>query len=168
MYKLATLLVVAALESTAQIPMSGPIGECSTINAVEDDGNDNVALSKFVIPPDIVFGISPGTLCSFYAIAGLSQFLARRIGGVHLLAQDEEPAQRPGCPFGCVLGWVRDVGFWLCHRNRSSHPRRSTTALWRSTPGASCESYWVSRGDAATGAIVEVEGKRIRTPGAIA
>ena len=40
--------------------------------------------------------------------------------------------------------------------------------LWRSTPGASCESYWASRGDAATGAIVGVEGKRIRTPGAIA
>ena len=38
--------------------------------------------------------------------------------------------------------------------------------LWRSTPGASCESYWASRGDAATGAIVGVEGKRISTPGA--
>ena len=44
----------------------------------------------------------------------------------------------------------------------------ATTALWRSTPGASCESYWASRGDAATGAIVGVEGKRIRTPGAVA
>ena len=100
-------------------------------------------------------------------VGGPEAFLARRIGGVHLLARDEEPAQRPGCPLGCVLGWVRDVGFWLCHRNRSSHPRRSTTALWRSTPGASCESYWASRGDATTGAIVGVEGKRIRTPGAV-
>ena len=44
---------------------------------------------------------------------------------------------------------------------------RLTPALWRSTPGASCESYWASRGDAATGAIVGVEGKRISTPGAV-
>ena len=29
------------------------------------------------------------------------------------------------------------------------------------------ESYWASRGDAATGAISGVEGKRIRTPGAV-
>ena len=43
-------------------------------------------------------------------------------------------------------------------------PRRSTTALWRSTPGASCESYWASRGDAATGVMAGVEGKRIKTP----
>ena len=34
-------------------------------------------------------------------------------------------------------------------------------------PELSCESYWASRGDAATGAIVGVEGKRIRTPGAV-
>ena len=82
MYKLATLLVVAALESTAQIPMSGPIGECSTVDAVEDDGNDNanVAQSEFVIPPDIVIGISPGTLCSFYAIAGWESPLKLHLG----------------------------------------------------------------------------------------
>ena len=80
MYKLATLLVVAALESTAQIPMSGPIGECSTIDAVEDDGNDNVALSKFVIPPDFVIGFSPGTLCSFYATVGWESPLKLHLG----------------------------------------------------------------------------------------
>ena len=47
-------------------------------------------------------------------------------------------------------------------------PAEAPPPCGASTPGASCESYWASRGDAATGAIVEVEGKRIRTPGAIA
>ena len=27
------------------------------------------------------------------------------------VAQDEEPAQRPGCPLGGILGWVRRCGF---------------------------------------------------------
>ena len=41
-------------------------------------------------------------------------FLARWMCVVHLFAQNEEPAQRPGCPLGSILGWVRDVGFRLC------------------------------------------------------
>ena len=80
MLRITVLFVAAALTATAQIPMSGPIGECSTIDAVEDDGNDNVALSKFVIPPDIVIGISPGTLCSFYVIAGWESPLKLHLG----------------------------------------------------------------------------------------
>ena len=47
-------------------------------------------------------------------------------------------------------------------------PAGSTTALGGSTPGASCESYWASRGDAATGVIAGTDGKRIRRPGAVA
>ena len=47
---------------------------------MEDDGNDNVALSKFVIPPDIVIGFSPGTLCSFYAVAGWESPLKLHLG----------------------------------------------------------------------------------------
>ena len=93
-------------------------------------------------------------------------FLARRICVVHQLARAEEPAQRPGSPLGCVLGWVLDMGFRLCHGTRSSRLQRSSAALWRSTPGLP-ESYWASRGDAAPGAIAGVEGKRIRTPGAV-
>ena len=80
MLRITVLFVAAALTATAQIPMSEPIGECSTIDAVEDDGNDNVALSKFVIPPDIVIGISPGTLCSFYVIAGWESPLKLHLG----------------------------------------------------------------------------------------
>ena len=41
-------------------------------------------------------------------------FLARWMCVVHLLAQNEESAQRPGCSRGSILGWVRDVGFRLC------------------------------------------------------
>ena len=64
MLRITVLFVAAALTATAQIPMHRPIGECSTVDAVEDDGNDNVELSKFVIPPDLGISISPGTLCS--------------------------------------------------------------------------------------------------------
>ena len=80
MYKLATLLVVAALESTAQIPMSGPIGECSTIDAVEDDGNDddNVAQSEFRIAGDVV--VVPGTLCAEYTYTGWDKTMRLHLG----------------------------------------------------------------------------------------
>ena len=82
MLKITVLFVAVALTATAQIPMHRPIGECSTVDAVEDDGNDNanVAQSEFVIPPDIVIGISPGTLCSFYAIAGWESPLKLHLG----------------------------------------------------------------------------------------
>ena len=43
--------------------------------------------------------------------------------------------------------WV--VGFFPIEL-RSSRLHRSSAALWRSTPGALPESYWASRGDAAT------------------
>ena len=50
-------------------------------------------------------------------------FLARRIGLVDLLAQDEESAQRPGGPLGYVLGRVLDVGFGFCHGEVGFLPR---------------------------------------------
>ncbi len=82
MLRITVLFVAAALTATAQIPMSRPIGECSTVDAVEDDSNDNdnVAQSEFVIPPDVVISISPGTLCSFYAIAGWESPLKLHLG----------------------------------------------------------------------------------------
>ena len=80
MLRITVLFVAAALTATAQIPMHRPIGECSTVDAVEDDGNDNVELSKFVIPPDFGFSISPGTLCSFYATAGWESPLKLHLG----------------------------------------------------------------------------------------
>ena len=79
MLRITVLFVAVSLTATAQIPMSGPIGECS-VDAVEDDGNDNVAQSEFVIPPDVVISISPGTLCSFYAIAGWESPLKLHLG----------------------------------------------------------------------------------------
>ena len=46
-------------------------------------------------------------------VAVAEAFLARRVGVVHLLSQDEEPAQRPQeAPDGTFWSWVRDVGFW--------------------------------------------------------
>ena len=45
-------------------------------------------------------------------VAVAEAFLARRVGVVHLLSQDEEPAQRPQeAPDGTFWSWVRDVGF---------------------------------------------------------
>ena len=45
-------------------------------------------------------------------VAVAEAFLARRIGVVHLLAQDEKPAQcPPEAPDGTFWTWVRDVGF---------------------------------------------------------
>ena len=68
-------------------------------------------------------------------------------------------------PLGCVLGWVLDMGFRLCHGTRSSSSEAAPPcgAPLLGLP----ESYWASRGDAAPGAIAGVEGKRIRTPGAV-
>ena len=81
MYKLATLLVVAALESTAQIPMSGPIGECSTVDATEESGNYNVAdhqRREFRLPGDIV--VVPPSLCAAYTRAGWDSPLKLHLG----------------------------------------------------------------------------------------
>ena len=47
-------------------------------------------------------------------------FLARRMCVVHLLAQDEEPTQRPSCPLGWLRVRVFDVGFRLCHGSYSA------------------------------------------------
>ena len=45
-------------------------------------------------------------------VAVAEAFLARRIGVVHLLSQDEEPAQRlQEAPDRTFWAWVRDVGF---------------------------------------------------------
>ena len=45
-------------------------------------------------------------------VAVAEAFLARRIGVVHLLAQDEKPTQcPPESPDGTFWAWVRDVGF---------------------------------------------------------
>ena len=45
-------------------------------------------------------------------VAVAEAFLARRVGVVHLLSQDEEPAQCPQeAPNGIFWAWVRDVGF---------------------------------------------------------
>ena len=75
----------------------------------------------------------------------------------------KSPHSVQAAPSGASL-----VGFVMWVFGFAIEIGRLTPALWRSTPGASCESYWASRGDAATGAIVGVEGKRIRTPGAVA
>ena len=71
-------------------------------------------------------------------------FLACCVRVVHLLAQDEESAQRPGCSFGSVLGRVRDVGFRLCYHygaRASRVLRKHSDALQRygkSFSGGTC------------------------------
>ena len=73
--------------------------------------------------PDAILGASTGLcygasvfLLAFFhpasRVAVAEAFLARRVGVVHLLSQDEEPAQRPQkAPDGTFWSWVRDVVF---------------------------------------------------------
>ena len=79
--KTVVLLLLVALAATAQIPMQRPIGECSTVDAAEDDTHENVIdyqRSKFKIPDDIVF--VPGTLCSQYSYVGWDQTMQLYLG----------------------------------------------------------------------------------------
>ena len=58
--------------------------------------------------------------------------------------------------------WV--VGFFPIELGHlAPHPKHRHVAALLGLP----ESYWASRGDAATGVIAGTEGKRIRRPGAV-
>ena len=75
------LFVAAALTATAQIPMHRPIGECSTVDATEDDSHENAIdyqRSEFKIPGDVIF--VPGTLCSFYSYVGWEEPMKLHLG----------------------------------------------------------------------------------------
>ena len=71
-------------------------------------------------------------------VAVAEAFLARRVGVVHLLSQDEEPAQRPQeAPDGTFWAWVRDVGF---RHSVVSLPLPQAPARGRATRG-NLEAY---------------------------
>ena len=79
--RIIVLFVAAALTATAQIPMHRPIGECSTVDATEDDSHENAIdyqRSEFKIPGDVVF--VPGTLCSFYSYVGWEEHMKLYLG----------------------------------------------------------------------------------------
>ena len=81
MLRITVLFVAAALTATAQIPMHRPIGECSTVDATEDDSHENAIdyqRSEFKIPGDVVF--VPGTLCSFYSYVGWEEPMKLHLG----------------------------------------------------------------------------------------
>ena len=65
-------------------------------------------------------GLRRGMAFPAFGVTEPEAFLARWMGVVHLLAQDEEPAQRPGCPLGWLRGRVLDVGFRFCHGHYSA------------------------------------------------
>ena len=83
-------------------------------------------------------------------------FLARWLCVVHLLAQNEEPAQRPGCSRGGILDWVRDVGFRFCSHSgtrvsRLQQKHRHLAAI-------------LGYGTRVSGGIAGVDGNRTNAP----
>ena len=79
--KIATLLVVAAMAATAQVPVPFPIGECATGDIVEDETmrtKMGPQRHEFRLPSDFFF--VPGNFCSFYAKSGWEETMKFQLG----------------------------------------------------------------------------------------